>query len=123
MPRTSIVIYQDKTGKVPLLEWIDALPPKVQDKCTAAIEKLAEMGYELRRPNCDLLEHGIYELRVRYGNIHYRILYAFVGQQVVLLSHGLIKERRVPKKEIAKAIASRNNYAHNPKAHTYLGEW
>jgi len=122
MPRTNTVIYQEKNGQVPLLEWLDTLPSNGQDKCIAIIEQLEEKGHELRRPYCDLLERGIYELRARYGNVHYRILYAFVGKNIVLLSHGCFKKRKVPYREVNRAIRNRNCYAQDPKAHTCLGE-
>ena len=122
MPKTKIVIYQEKNEQVPLLQWLDNLPPKAQDKCIEKVERLEENGYDLRRPHCDLLEQGIYELRARYGNVHYRILYAFVGKDIVLLSHGCFKRKEVPKREIKRAVINRDNYNQNPRAHTYRGE-
>ena len=97
MAKTGIVIYQEKEGQVPLLDWLDNLPRKVQDKCVARVELLAEYGHRLKRPHCDYLENGIYELRARHGSVNYRVLYAFVGRNIVLLSHGCTKEKKVPK--------------------------
>lgn len=122
MAKTEVVIYQEQEGQVPLLGWLDSLPSKAQDKCIALVERLAEMGYELRRPQCDILRDDIYELRAMYGNIRYRILYAFIGRDVVLLSHGCTKEKRVPKTEINRAIRNRDKYVQDVKAHTYVGE-
>ena len=122
MAKTEIVIYQEQKSQVPLLDWLDSLPSIAQDKCIALVEKLAVMGYELRRPHCDILRDGIYELRARYGNVHYRILYAFIGRNIVLLSHGFTKEKKVPDKEINRAIRNRDNYIRDSKAHTYIGE-
>jgi len=122
MPKTDIRIYQRANGSVPLLDWLDALPEKVQDKCIQKVELLEERGYELRRPHCDMLERGIYELRIRHRNVHYRILYTFVGENVVLLSHGCSKKDKVPKREINEAARNRNNYTQNPGLHTYVGE-
>lgn len=123
MPRTKIVIYQEKDGEVPLLEWLDELPAKIQDKCIAVIELLEEYGNKLRRPHCDYLDKGIYELRARHDRVRYRILYSFVGEKIVLLSHGFFKkDRKVPKSEISKAIRNRENYFRNPEARTYAGE-
>jgi hypothetical protein len=122
MPKTKVFIYQEKIGKVLLLEWLDGLSSKIRYKCIAAVELLEEKGNELRRPYCDYLEQGIYELRVRRGNVHYRILYAFVGENIVLLSHGCTKEREVPKREIDMAISNRDIYRADPKAHTFFGE-
>ncbi len=122
MPKTQVIIYQEETGKVPLLKWLDGLPVRARDKCIVKVELLAERGNELRRPFCELLEQGIFELRARLGNVHYRILYAFVGKNAVLLSHGCTKERRMPKTEIDRAIRNRKSYVAEPKAHTYSGE-
>jgi phage-related protein len=122
MAKTEIIIYQEQKSQVPLLDWLDGLPSIAQDKCIALVEKLAEMGYELRRPHCDILRDGIYELRARHGNVHYRILYAFIGRNIVLLSHGFTKEKKVPNKEINRAIRNRDSYIQDPEAHTYIGE-
>ena len=119
MARTQVVIYQDENGNVPLLKWLDGLASKVQDKCIATIELLAERGNELRRPHCDILEKDIWELRIRRQNVNYRILYAFVGNSVVLLSHGCTKQAKVPKREINRATKNLTKYRQNPERHTY----
>ncbi len=122
MPRTGVRIYREKDGEAPLIEWLDGVGEKARDKCIALIELLAERGYELRRPHCDMLEQGIHELRARHKNMNYRILYGFVGRNAVLLSHGCTKEGRVPKTEINRAVRNLKNYVENPRDHTYTGE-
>ena len=122
MPKTNVIIYQEKDGTVPLLDWLNGLSNKVQDKCIARIELLAKHGYDLRRPICDLLKSGIYELRARSNNVNYRILYCSQGKNVVLLSHGCTKEKKVPAGEIKKAVNNAKKYVKDPNAHTYNGE-
>ncbi len=63
MPETEVVLFAEDNGSVPLLKWLDAQPAKVQDKCIVRVERLAEMGHGLRRPEADYLRNGIYELR------------------------------------------------------------
>lgn len=104
---------------MPLLDWFDNLSPVARGKCLVKIEMLAEFGHELRRPHCDLLERGIWELRARAGHVPYRILYFFYGQYAIILSHGFSKERGVPASEIEKAVRRRECYLQNPSAHTY----
>lgn len=77
MPATRVIIYQERDGEVPFLEWLDQLKPKVVARCRQRIERLRDLGYELRRPEADYLRDGIYELRVRVERIHYRMLYLF----------------------------------------------
>lgn len=59
MPRTHVVFYQEDDGTAPVLDWLDSLPPKAQDKCVVKIERLRELGHELRRPEADILRDGI----------------------------------------------------------------
>lgn len=119
--KTTVVVYKETDGAVPLRDWLKQQPEKVQDKCLAGIKTLAELGYQLRRPLADYLRDGIYELRTRQGHVNYRILYAFCGKNVVLLSHGLTKEAAIPPKEIERAIKNLNRYRQTPKIHSVEG--
>lgn len=122
MPATEIIIYQESENDVPLLNWLDQLPDKVRAKCLVRIQLLQEQGSELRRPVADYLRDGIYELRCRVQNVNYRILYTFVGQNIALLSHGLVKESKVPPVEIDLAIERKTLFETAPDKHTYRGE-
>ena len=119
MPRTRVVFYKDREGNVPVLEWLDSLPAKIQDKCVVKIERLRELGHELRRPEADLLRDGIYELRVGREGMNYRILYFYHGQVAAVLAHGIIKEREVPLKDIERALERKKLFEQDPKGHTY----
>src|SRR6266516_2730735 len=99
-----ILFREPKDESVPLLEWLDQLPTKVKAKCAERIDRLGELGHELRRPEADFLRDGIYELRASYQGVNYRMLYFFAGKAVVVLSHGLTKEREVPPREIDQAV-------------------
>jgi phage-related protein len=119
MPRTKVVFYKEDDGSVPVLEWLDSLQPKALDKCTVRVERLREMGHELRRPESDFLRDGIYELRIGLHHVNYRLLYFFHGRTAAVLSHGLVKESEVPTKEIERAIERKRKFERDPDAHTY----
>ncbi|MBZ0255569.1 type II toxin-antitoxin system RelE/ParE family toxin [bacterium] len=106
--------YKEDDGTVPLLAWFDGLPGKALDKCTAKIERLEEQGHNLRRPEADYLRDGIYELRVRFQSVNYRILYFFHERAAVILSHGVTKERKVPPGEIDLAVSRKEKFAQAP---------
>jgi len=95
------------------------LPSKAQDKCRVRIERLEELGHQLRRPEADMLREGIYELRASFQGIHYRLLYFFHGRSAAVLSHGIVKERVVPDKEIDAALRRKQQFGHAPERHTY----
>jgi phage-related protein len=120
VPTTRVVFYREEDGTVPLLEWFDGLTEKAQDKCLARIERLRELGHELRRPEADLLRDGIHELRAKHGNMNYRMLYFFQGQVAVVVSHGFAKqEAAVPAGEIKKALERKQRFALHPKRHAH----
>jgi len=73
-------------------------------------------------PESDYLRDGIYELRVRYLHANYRMLYFFSRHQAVVLTHGLIKERRVPPSEIDRAMTLRKRFEADPESHTVQWE-
>ena len=98
MPPVALIFYRDDDGSVPVVEWLDALgrrDERIQAKCRERIRELADMGYELRRPQADLLRDGIYELRLRFARVNYRLLYFFHERAAVVLAHGLTKENGV----------------------------
>jgi phage-related protein len=117
--KTGVVLYREDDGSCPFVRWFDELPAKVQDKCYLRLERLGEMGHELRRPEADFLRDGIYELRVSHQGVHHRILYFFHGTIAAVVSHGLVKERVVPPKEIDRAVERKKRFEANPWRHTY----
>ena len=104
---------------MPFLEWFGAIPPRAQDKCRVRLERLQQLGHELRRPEADFLRDGIYELRVGLQGINYRMLYFFHGRAAVVVSHGIVKERVVPPAEIQLALRRKSQFEISPGRHTH----
>ena len=102
-----------------MLEWFDGLPAKAQDKCRVRIQRLAELGHELRLAGSRHSRDGIYELRLGLQHVNYRILYFFHGRVAAILAHGLTKQDRVPDAAIETALARRRNYEQDPKLYTF----
>ena len=98
--------------------WIVS-PPEPKIKCRVRIERLRDLGHELRRPEADYLRDGIYELRVGLQGMNYRMLYFFYGRVAAVLAHGLVKEREVPSRDIEEAIRRKRTFELNPERHTY----
>jgi phage-related protein len=122
MPATKLILFMEAGGTVPFLHWFAQLPIRAQDKCRVRLERLAQLGHELRRPEADYLRDGIYELRVGLQGINYRMLYFFHGREIVVISHGLVKERAVPPVEIERALKNKRVYETNPSRHSAQGE-
>lgn len=122
MPKTEVLFYQHADGRSPVVEWLEELrtmDDKAYAKCVAAVERLEELGYELRRPTADMLRDGIYELRARKGRVNYRLLYFFRGKNVAILAHALTKEDVVPPADIERALERKRAFEAHPAKHTY----
>jgi phage-related protein len=125
MRATEIVYYRDGDGTVPVLEWLAELArrdKRAAEKCVAHIDMLRDWGHELRRPTADYLRDGIYELRVRVGTSQHRILYFFHGRIAAVLAHGLTKQKKVPAKDIERALARMQLFKKNPTVHSHRQE-
>jgi hypothetical protein len=119
MSHIQVVMYREEDGSVPFLDWFDGLLEKAQDKCRVRLERLAALGHELRRPEADYLRDDIYELRVRFQTANYRMLYFFHGRATAVLSHGVVKEDRVPPNEIDRAADRKRQFDRDPSRHTF----
>lgn len=121
MPETKVYFYKEGET-VPMVDWLKEISRKDRKavvKCLTQIELLKTYGHELRRPYADFLRDGIYELRISFRNMQYRILYFFHGQNLVLLTHGLEKEGKVPDIEINRAIERKSKFEAKPEDHSY----
>ncbi len=125
MPRIGVVFYQEAPGDVPALDWLRRLQRtdrRGYAKCVARVQRLAELGHELRRPEADFLRDGIHELRARRGHVHFRILYFFHGKEVAVLAAGLSKEGQVPDGDIDRAQERKVAFEEDPTTHTFVLE-
>lgn len=123
MPEVQIKYYCDAGGSAPVNDWLEKL--KREDRigfarCVAKIRVLAEMGLDARRPTVEYLRDGIFELRAKHVHIHYRILFFYQNDEVVILAHNLVKKsNKVPESDISVAVERKRQFKSNPKRHTY----
>lgn len=118
MPKSRVVIYCEGGGSAPFVEWFKDLPNHAKDKVLVRIERLRDLGHELRRPEADFLRDGIHELRATSRGVHYRVLYFFHGQIAAVLAHGLVKAKAVPDRDIDLAIRRKLLFEADPSKHT-----
>jgi phage-related protein len=125
MSATGALLYQEHDGTIPVLEWLKEVQRtnrRAFEKCLFLLNLLEEFGHELRRPRADLLRDGVYELRTEVGNVHYRLLYGFVGKDVAVVMHALTKKGKVPDRDIDLAATRLNRVRKSPQKHTATRE-
>lgn len=117
MQEFSVYLYKEKEGASPVWDWLRRLPRKAYAKAVARIERLQELGHQLRRPEADYLRDGIYELRWRLQSVNYRLLYFFYDSELIILAHGLTKEDQVPERDIQLALKYKEAFTTQPAEH------
>jgi len=118
MPKVKVVLFKEDDGNVPVIEFMNTVPQRQREKMIVRVERLRELGSDLRRPEADYLRDDIFELRVRFGHVNYRLLYFFHGNTIAVLAAGLTKEDRVPPRDIDEAIKRRARFMQNPARHS-----
>lgn len=108
MSRTRAVYYRDESGNQPVDQFIEALPnkraAKIDDHVEEHLNGKPPDAPPPEYPVSSQIEGALRELRVRFANTRYRILYQRSGNLIVLL-HAIEKQTgAVPKadKDLAK---------------------
>lgn len=113
-----LCFFREEDGSVPMVIWLDSQSGFTRKKCRALLSLLQEFGHQLRRPHADYLRDGVYELRFSAGAVNHRVLYGFAGQKIVVATHVIQKERKVPNKEIDLAKGRLERFRNRPSKHT-----
>src|SRR2546428_13922017 len=95
MARTQAVYYRDQRGNEPVDRFIESLPTKQAAKIDDYIEEHLNDNPPGAPPPAfpisSQIEGVLRELRVRFGNTHFRVLYQRSGNLIVLL-HAIEKK-------------------------------
>ncbi len=107
MAGTQAIYYRDRRGDEPVAEFIEALPAKraakIDDQVEEHLSGRAPDAPPPEFPSTSQIEGELRELRVRFANTRYRILYQRSGNLMVLL-HAFEKNTgAVPASEITLA--------------------
>ena len=109
--RKKAIYYEDERNSRPVEEFINDLESKTKAKVLARIEFLEERWQELRRPYIDILDEGLYELRVVFSGNQVRVIYAYMFKDYIVLLHGIIKKtKEVPQEDMLKAKNRMNDF-------------
>ena len=98
-----VLFYETSSGECPAQDFLGGLGPRVEGKVARWLDLLEREGPNLPRPYADVVRGKLRELRVGFGGMHYRFLYFFQGNQIVV-THGFVKKTAaIPENEIARA--------------------
>lgn len=114
-----VKFYRDsKTGKSPVLEYINSLRKKEAAKVSKYIEFLRANKGHLDEPYSKHIKGAIRELRIDFGRNRHRIFYfTFVEKTIIMLHAFLKKTVKTPLSEIKNAENNYQSVLNNPKTY------
>ena len=89
-----------------VIDFIIALPVKMQAKIQRTIELLENFGYKLPEPHSKKIinSDNLYELRVKQGSDICRLFYFHYKNKIYVITSGYLKkDQKTNKREIEKA--------------------
>src|SRR5437868_10739979 len=104
-----IEFFAERDGSLPVKKWLDSLSEEIRGKVLAKINLLAEHGPTLDHPHTSQIEAKMREVRVRFWDTRYRVLYFFDPNRVGVLLHGFTKNTQVVEEADKKIGRSRMN--------------
>lgn len=106
-----IKFYEDRAGRVPVIEFLDSLDLKMRQKMLRAIQALQDIGmpFEFRYQSHWTMAY--FEHRDKAETNISRVMYFFVVGDRAVLTHGFIKKtQKTPPREIERAKKIRDDY-------------
>lgn len=106
-----IKFYKLPSGKCPVEDFLDSLDYKMRAKILRLVLLLKENGNDLREPYSKYLEDGLFELRAKQGTNITRVIYFFMIDKEIVVTHGFVKKsQKMPQTEIELAKKYREDY-------------
>ena len=107
--------YKKENGKMPVLDFLLTLNPKIRAKAFSEIELLEKHGTLLREPYAKYVVgnkyKGLFELRVKFSTDITRIFYFTFRNNTFVLLHGFSKKtEKTPLSELDRAIRYKQDY-------------
>jgi len=108
----AIIFYRTADGECPVQAFLDSLSAKVAQKVAWELSLVEDLDVVPATYFKKLLNtEEIWECRIQFGSIAYRIFCFFDGNSVVVLTHGSIKKtQKTPQREIERAETYRRDY-------------
>jgi hypothetical protein len=113
-----ILLFAADNGSCPLLDWLDGLPSRAQQKFLAQLHMLQDFAAPL--DPLDEEDSGIKHAQIACQGTKYGLAY-FVHDSCAVLVHAWTCGANGDSGQIAVAVERRLQFQINPPAHTYSG--
>lgn len=110
-----IEYFRKENGKIPVVEFLLTLPPKIRAKVFSEIELLKRHGTNLKEPYVKPIKgekyKGLFELRTKFSSNINRIFYFIYANNIFVLLNGFTKKSDdIPINELDRALKYKKDY-------------
>ena len=104
--------FRTTSGSNPVEEFFDTLSDKQVEKILWVLRIIRDLDYIPKEYFKKLIgTEDLWEVRVKYGNNHYRLLGFFIKNKIIIFTNGFAKKtQKTPRKEIKLAQARKKEY-------------
>jgi phage-related protein len=118
VPPAGVVEFYEEEDRCPVREFLDGLELRRRAKLLALITLLEEHGPTLPFPYSSQIRGKLRELRTRFGDEHYRILYFGTSGRRFVLLHAFVKRtEKVPEGDVTLADERMRRYTAKSEKH------
>lgn len=103
-----VVFWTTVRGDSPITEFIDSVPVKSKKKIVRTLELIEKHGLGFVKC-CTKLKDGIYELKIRFDKVFYRLLIFFERGVCFVLHIFKKKSNKIQSRELETALARSKN--------------
>ncbi len=116
-----VYFYQNsRTGRVPVLEYLDKISIKERAKIASYIILLRDRDGRLDEPYSRYIGSGIRELRIECAHNRHRVFYIIAEAKKIILLHAFLKKTpKTSKQEINRTLNNLKDYKINKKLIKY----
>ena len=99
-----VVFFETSSGRSPVTKFIDEQPGRDQAVLLAVLNDIEQNGFQAKGATFRQLDGKLWEIKIRAPSGGYRLLYALIDRQRMMILHAFKnKTQRTPKKELALA--------------------
>jgi len=110
----SIKFYKTSSQKCPVTVFLDSLTGKEAQKVTWVLKLIEDTSIVPMEYFKKLAPYDIWEVRISFSGNKYRILSFIFKDSQLVLTHGFIKKtQKIPRNEIDKALAFKEEFLNN----------
>ena len=96
-----IKFYQKSSGKSPVAEFLNDLPPDEIARIAGCLTNIEELGFDSPRVQFRQIKGSLWEIKIKTSRSGYRFFYVCIQKEIIVLLHAYKKQsQKAPRQEL-----------------------